>query len=84
MTSNDQPPASSLLKTLIFEKQTGLSISQFKSTAEIDRVVESIMGRALPISRLGETSRIVFGKGNYFRMKRYNIEDTIDRELSHQ
>ena len=83
MTSNDQPQASSRSKTIYFEKQTGLSISQFKSTAEIDRVVESIMGKALPISRLGETRRIVSGNGNYFRIERYNIEDIIDRELSH-
>jgi hypothetical protein len=82
MTKIDQTHASPQLRTLFFEKQTGLSIANFNNTDQVDKVVESRIGNALPISRLGEASRIVSTKGNIFRIKRYNIEDIIDRELS--
>lgn len=64
-------------KTIIFEKRYGVNVENFTSTEEIDEVVEKKIGRKMGMVKL-EGQGIVHGRGNVFKMRKYDIEERFE------
>lgn len=67
------------MRTVYFEKKYGVNIKDFKSTIEIDQVIEKNLGRKLKITRC--ESPIISHGGCVFELREYDVEDYLNREL---
>jgi len=67
------------MRTLYFEKKYGVNIKDFKSTTEIDQVIEKSLGRSLKLTR--RENPLVNHGGCVFKLREYNVEEYLNRKF---
>lgn len=67
------------MRTLYFEKKYGVKIEDFRSTAEIDQVIERDLGRDLKLTRC--ENPLVNHGGCVFKLKEYNVEESLNQKF---
>ena len=67
------------MRTLYFEKKYGVNIKDFKSTTEIDQVIEKSLGRSLRLTRC--ENPLVNHGGCVFKLREYDVEEYLNRKF---
>lgn len=67
------------MRTVYFEKKYGVNIKDFKSTTEIDQVIERDLGRDLKLTRC--ENPLVNHGGCVFKLREYNIEERLNQKF---
>ena len=66
-------------RTLYFEEKCGVDLDDYRTIEDIDNAVENCIGHKMNVVRIG--SPLIRTEGNVFLVKRFGINERIDKRL---